>query len=165
MRVCDTQNPRVEKVGLSATSGCEQSQQNRSTHGRNLWSGPTEPVVPPGGSIGGHRFLRSPGTAYPFVPASCRCQCLGRQNILEQMPKQPFYQSYFRIGASLEADERDGCGLVLRARDQAAFIDLGDARLVAGFECQEVRARSISSSFVINARVGKGAAQKYLFWA
>src|SRR6202047_2701409 len=44
---------------LCATSGCEQSQQNRSTHGRNLWSGPTEPVVPPGGSIGGHRFLRS----------------------------------------------------------------------------------------------------------
>jgi hypothetical protein len=34
---------------------------------------------------------------------------------------------------------------------------------VAGFECQEERARSISSSFVISVCVGNGAAQKYLF--
>src|SRR5438445_7707807 len=37
--------------------------------------------------------------------------------------------------------------------------------IVAGFECQEERARSISSSFVISVCVGNGAAQKYLFWS
>jgi hypothetical protein len=34
-----------------------------------------------------------------------------------------------------------------------------------GVECQEVSARSISSNFVISVCVGRGAAQKYLFWS
>jgi hypothetical protein len=40
--------PTRRACPLSAISGREQTQQNRSPHGRNLWSGPNEPIVPLG---------------------------------------------------------------------------------------------------------------------